>query len=600
MKKFIEDNKYLIIPFIFSFLLGIVLCLFKIKSIPLVLFSLCANIFIIGIIRMILKKLKYNKKEKIIIITSVILLYLFYFISILGRKFIYYWDYSCYYNIQTSLEDAFNTSLINGIKSFISSCWSGEYGSFLCFIPEVVYNFTTKSISSYALSCVVVFIPYLVITFSILLKKLLEILKIKNNTKIFLLGILVFLSFPILHAMFIYGQPDILGLIFVFLIITLTIDYDFYKVDYERLIEIGILTYFLLITRRWYMYFILTYFLLYGVTVILTNIKNKEKIKKILKHAITYMIIVGLIFGITLFPLFRNILVNGYDYDFYYVGGFKGEIISQIKHLGYFELSIIIVGMIYGIIKEKYRKYSIILLIQYFLIIFLFTRIQNMGLHHSLLFVHIYTYFIYMFVLLILKKKILLLITTILIITNFGFGIYNTESKIFTDVPLKTPEQKDYNEILKVSSWLQKKLNNENAYMITHNNKYNPDKFRNIYLPDKTIMNHMPYGSSIIGVHKFPTELFTSKYIITTEPFEPTSVDEKYNKVFLELVKKEKFSKIKEFDMKNGYKILIYERVKDVDKEEIEMYKNCLEEESKKYPKLYIDIIEQYEKDMNF
>ena len=69
-------------------------------------------------------------------------------------------------------------------------------------------------------------------------------------------------------------------------------------------------------------------------------------------------------------------------------------------------------------------------------------------------------------------------------------------------------------------------------------------------------------------------------------------------KIICDINKKEKFLKVKEFDMKNRYKILIYERVKEIDKEEIEMYKTELEDLSKKYPELYKNIIEQYEEDM--
>ena len=147
----------------------------------------------------------------------------------------------------------------------------------------------------------------------------------------------------------------------------------------------------------------------------------------------------------------------------------------------------------------------------------------------------------------------------------------------------------------KVADWLQDNLNEENtAYMITHNNMYNPDKFRMFYMPDKTIEKYLPYGSAVVGVHKFPIELFTSKYIITTTPFENISIENKYEEVFEELVNENKFSFVKNFDMNNGYQILIYERVKDVDEEEINKYKIILEEESKKYPKLYQKVMEDY------
>ena len=596
MKKIFKDNKVLILSFIIFLVLGILLGLLKVKNIPFTCFSIAANIFLITLIKMIITKfkIKFSQKEKITLILAILLLFIFYFISVLGRKFIYYWDFSCYYNIQIESVQRFNESLMSGLRFFIGSTWSGEYGSFLTFFPEVVFNLSSKTINAYVLSCVLVFIPYLVITFGILIKRLQKKFKIKKAELFFILSTCSFILFPIVHATFIYGQPDLFGLAFIFLIIALTIDYDFSKVDYERLFEIAIITFMLLITRRWYMYFILVYFICYGLYILLINIKNKNKIKLIIKHAMIYILVVGVFFLVTLYPLFKNIIVNGYSYDFYLSGGFSGELTSQIAHLGYLFLIMIIIGIINGIITKQYRKYSILLLLEYLLIILLFTRIQNMGLHHSLLLVYIYLYFIYMFIILILDKKIVIIMTIILSITNFMFGIYNNDSKIFTNVPLKTPEQSDYKEMLKVGKWLKTNLKNNNAYMITHNNDYNPDKFRSLYLPDTTIKDHLPYGSAVIGVHSFPISLFEAKYVITTEPFVNISIEDKYNKVFTELVKENKFKQIKEFDMKNGYTILIYERIEKVDKQEAEKYLNELEDISKDYPKLYKDVIENY------
>lgn len=132
------------------------------------------------------------------------------------------------------------------------------------------------------------------------------------------------------------------------------------------------------------------------------------------------------------------------------------------------------------------------------------------------------------------------------------------------------------------------------AYMITHNNEFNPDKFRNFYTPNSKVSKYLPYGSAIIGVHKFPTELFSAKYVITTDPYVPTSVDEKYNIVFNELVKENKFSLKKEFVMNDKIKVLIYERIKSVDEDEKNKYIDALKEESKEYSDLYDKVILEY------
>ena len=599
MKKIEKSDKILYSSLGIFIIISLLCGLFKLNSYTFFFLSVAANIFLIIIFKLVKRilNINFNKKQKIIMLVSIFLIYLFYFISILNRKFIYYWDFSCYYNLQTALEDSFNISLFDGIKSFVGSTWSGEYGNFLSFFPEFIFKITNKTINSYVLSCVLIFIPYIIVSISILLNKLIDVFKIKKKNRFFLLSMLAFILFPILHATFIYGQPDIFGLAFIFLIIALTMDYDFEKVDPLRLTILLVITFMLLITRRWYMYFILSYYLCYGISIILLNIKNKDKLFKIIKNCILYFIIAALFFGITLFPLFKNIIASNFanSYSYYMMGGFKAEILSQISHIGYVLFIIMLIGIIYGIIKKEHRLYTIIFIFEYFITMFLFTKVQNMGLHHSLLFVPAYMYFIYMFILLIIDKRFLCVITVFVFALNFTFGFVNTSSKLFTDVNLKTPAQEDYDEIKKVSDWLKKNLSKENrAYMIAHNNTYNPDKFRNFYLPDKTITNYLPYGSAILGVHPFPTELFDSKYIITTTPFEGVSIETKYNDVFNKLVSMEKFKLIKTFDMKNGYNVVIYERVKDVDYVETTMYLDEIKEDTKDYSNLYIEVIDKY------
>lgn len=591
----------------FGFLLFLIFLfgLVGLNKFLLFLLSLEANLFLVLIFRYIIKKkkIKFNKVQKRLIFIIVLVIYLFYFFSIIKRKFIYYWDYSTYYNLQMFTRASFDEGLFIGIKKFILSTWSGEYGNFISFFPESIFTFTSKSINSYVLSCVFVFIPYIILSLMILLKTMVNKISIKNENSFIGITLISFILIPVLHATFIYGQPDLFGLVFVFLIISLTIDYDFEKIEIDRFLLLIIITFMLLICRRWDLYFVFAYYICYFINLVVTNIKSENKIKEIIKNWFLFVLIALIFFLITLLPLMKNIISSnfGSSYEFYMAGGLKTELLNQLKHLGCIPLVFILIGIIYGITKQKYRLFSIMNILCYLVMVYLFTRIQNMGLHHSLILLPIYLYFICLFVEYSLSKEktkcnIFIVFFIICLSINFGFGYFLINDKIiFTDVPLMVEDQKDYKQIGNVASWLKNNINeNNSAYMITHNNKYNPDKFRNYYMPDLTIANNLPYGSAILGVHEFPTELFTAKYVITTTPFEAISIEEKYNLVFKQLIDMEKFKLIKDFDMKNKYHILIYERVIDFDREEAELYLESLKEESEKYPNLYRDIINEY------
>lgn len=603
VKKMISENK-LILGFMILVLLALLTSFLGVNNACFFFLSMAANVFLIYILNIIRKTLKINfsKNEKIFILVVILLIYAFYFISVLNRNFIYYWDYSCYYNLQIALEDSFNMNFMSGVRSFVGSTWSGEYGNFLSFFPEFIFNFTSKTINAYLLSCVVIFIPYIIISFSMFIKQLIKLFKMTKQKVFFYIMVIIFCLFPILHATFIYGQPDLFGLTFVFLILSLTITYDFKKLDVPRLITLVLVTFMLLITRRWYMYFIFSYYVCYALKLILTNIKDKKSLGIIVKNGVIFVLVMAAFFLITLFPLLKNIIASNFGsaYSYYMTGGFPQELINQLDHVGYITFVIMIIGLLYGVVNKKYRACTLMFIFEYFITIFMFTRIQNMGLHHSLLLLPAYLYFICMFVLLVMKSKFLLILTILMFVINFMFGVFYQESKVFTDVKLKVPQQKDYLYIKEVCDWLNNNLDeNSRAYMITHNNMYNPDKFRNFYMPDKTISKYLPYGSAILGVHSFPIELFESKYIITTIPFEGVSIEAKYNEVFNNLVLIGKFKMIKSFDMKNGYNIIIYERTKAVDYKEATMYLDIIKEDTKDYPMLYSDVINNYIKENN-
>lgn len=594
MKTLINNNKKWFLFFCLNFILIVLFAAFKLNNFTFLLCSIFANSFLLLLLKLILNKFNINftKNEKTLICISIALIYLFYFVSVFTRKFIYYWDFSCYYNLQIGLEDAFGNGLFAGLKNFVGSTWSGEYGNFLSFFPELLFYFSNKSIDSYVLSCVIIYVPFLIISYSIFIKRLQEFFKVDKKFFFFSL-LLTFILFPIVHATFLYGQPDLFGLFFIFLIISLTIDYDFKKLEFERLFLIAILTFMLLISRRWYIYFILSYYFCYLLLIVFRNISS-GKLKDIFKNIILYFCVVAFIFLITLFPLFKNIIISNFDYSFYMGNGFFGELVSQYNHLGFSLFFVAVLGIIYGIIKKKFRLYTILFLIEYLIIIFMFTRMQNMGLHHCLLLVPNYIFFFFLFICFAFDKKIILFLYFFILLINFAIGVVSPYNNLYTDVLLRVPDDSEFDYIKSVSMWLKDNTNDDSIYMIFHNNRFNPDKFRNILLPDLDLHERISYGSAVIGVHKFPVELFESKYIVTVYPFENISIEWKYNKVFCSLVELGKFRPIYSITTDSGYVINIYERVVNVDLEEINMYKDILIQESNDYPSLFSQVIDEY------
>ena len=332
----------------YGILLGLILLLeiFQIHKFTFSLLSLLINIGLIHGVLEIIKvcKISFSKKEWMIIGSTILLIYLFYGLNLLERQFVYYWDYSSYYNMQMESISRFLEGPSSGIRFFLDSTWSGEYGNFLSFIPQFFFALTNQTISSYISSYILIFTPYLMISFGILLKVMSKKWKKIEEEKVFVVLFLTILFNPIFHGTAILGQPDFFGLFFIFCILSLTISYSFETKDIKRWFLIFCCTLFLLISRRWYLYWIVTYYAIYGISVLLSTKKKKRKM--VYQNLFLFAGVSGILLLVLLFPLIKNIVIANFQssYSFYKEGGFFQEWIYQKNHIGLLSLGILLLG----------------------------------------------------------------------------------------------------------------------------------------------------------------------------------------------------------------------------------------------------------------
>jgi len=238
--------------------------------------------------------------------------------------------------------------------------------------------------------------------------------------------------------------------------------------------------------------------------------------------------------------------------------------------------------------------------------IFLFTRIQNMGYHHTLILVPAY-----LLLMLIglsgicrLEKKWMLSLSFGVVL---GFGVANaavcgvTSSEklpaLFSNSALIPMQRDDIPQVRAVNLWLTEHCSApESAYMIPHGYPYNPDVFRSCDLPDWTISDYLYYGSGVLGTHCFPEGLLLSQYVLTCEPFCGLSLAEKFNSAFFCEIPQKHFIEVKQLDMGNGYTFIVYERIVKADQEEIQFYRDCFAEEDQQFPDLFSGVWDEIPK----
>ena len=350
-------------------------------------------------------EIRFTKKDVIRLIIALALGFFIYLILIMVKHSIYTWDSVGYYKMMESLLQQFQIHNITGFSEWFFSGLTYDYGDFLQIFVYPFYAFSNHSIEAYIISYYLgVVIPVII---SLYIAGLAIIKKVTSEELLYQRGYIktvlciALVLFPLLHGAAINGQPDITGLVFVGIIISITVDYDFSRREPKRWSLVLLVTIALVLTRRWYMFFVVAYYFSYAIITLLDLlIKRKfNEFKKSLSNILIFGVSSIVIAVIVLFKMVVRILGNQYSesYAAWNRGGLSYEPLNQLQFLGVFVGIIVGIGLIFGLLNTRARKSSCIMLAAYAVEMFLFTRIQNAGYHQSLIFFPFYLYCIVLF-----------------------------------------------------------------------------------------------------------------------------------------------------------------------------------------------------------
>lgn len=581
--------------------------------------------FIFGVILIILQiyfyksvflvvKNKINTKIYAVILAIItVFTIIFYLWYLKTNNAIYTWDNSVYYKEALMFNEKFQTNFIKACKSVVGSIWYNDYNCFTFVLFSGVFQFTNLTIDSYIL-CICLFgvIPSIFL-FSVLYTKILSMLNIKSNYSIFVATIFA-LMFPIYHIAAVNGIPAIFGMALIGCMILIVLDYDFSKLEPKRLLLLFISTICLLITKRWFAYFIVAFYTCYILIIIAKGLeeKNFRMLKFKIKNMFTYFVTSALAGVAILFPFFKRVLTYNYGdrYSPWKKGGFTFELISQVKYIGLLYLILILIGISFGIYNKKTRWFSVGALLVWMLSIIMFTRVQNMGVHQTLILVP--SYIIAMFLCICcfvsLQNKVaryfLIAFFLFIIVFNFVYCINNANLLgTFASVNLKPIIREDILEIKAVSEYLDKNCTKEKkAFIIAGNSMYNVETFTNVFLPLNPLKDKVYPEYSVDKTHGFPIPFFTAKYVLIFSPPQKVTYSDGEQKVVSVLQRaiisektvKNHFKLVKKFRIDSGLYIDVYERVFLADKAEIDYFNSKFVDYFKDYPDLYSDRINEY------
>ena len=552
---------------------------------------------------------------------------LYFYWTLGNRTFLYHWDYVNYILKQYHAEAAFAQSTGAGFRFLLDSI-TEDYTNFITLFTEFPFCLSGKTGDDYAFCQVFSVLPSLLVLLAGLTVKVGRMLRVKNRFWYFLIGFSWCATFPFVRMSAVLGQPDWFGLIFAFMLMLLTLDYRFDGIDLPRYLLIFAATAGIILTRRWYLYFVVGYCFAYVLMLAVSSIRlAKDGQPSRAVHRMVRLVVFGLCAAgamvLLLLPMVRKILSFDYAgrYSYYNFGGITLELAAQTLRIGLLNFILIGLGLWFAA-KRRLPALPCLAGTELLVSLVLFTRVQNTGSHQMLLFVpgwlllflvgsaaladglkkHTAVKLCYWGFTMVFAVSVRCSPLTTVALPGFVVDHFPLKAvSEFVRLDKLTYDRTDAAQIQRVDDWIDAHCDAEKgefAYMIPHDMLYNSDIFQYAALPDIQLQGKLSAGISIPGTHEFPVRFFEAKYVLTAEPLPQTFVSGgelsgRWNALFC-AARDAHFTQAASFDMGNGTVFTVWERTEPADRAEVEYYLDAFAQEDVLYPEMFSQVAEAW------
>lgn len=552
---------------------------------------------------------------------------LYFYWTLGSRTFLYHWDYVNYILKQYHAEAAFAQSTGAGFRFLLDSI-TEDYTNFITLFTEFPFCLSGKTGDDYAFCQVFSVLPSLLVLLAGLTVKVGRMLRVKNRFWYFLIGFSWCATFPFVRMSAVLGQPDWFGLIFAFMLMLLTLDYRFDGIDLPRYLLIFAATAGIILTRRWYLYFVVGYCFAYVLLLAVSSIRlAKDGQPSRAVHRMVRLVAFGLCAAgamvLLLLPMVRKILSFDYAgrYSYYNFGGITLELAAQTLRIGLLNFILIGIGLWFAA-KRRLPALPCLAGAELLVSLVLFTRVQNTGSHQMLLFMpgwlllflvgsaaladglkkHTAVKLCYWGFTMVFAVSVRCSPLTTVALPGFVVDHFPLKAvSEFVRLDKLTYDRTDAAQIQRVDDWIDAHCDAEKgefAYMIPHDMLYNSDIFQYAALPDIQLQGKLSAGISIPGTHEFPVRFFEAKYVLTAEPLPQTFVSGgelsgRWNALFC-AARDAHFTQAASFDMGNGTVFTVWERTEPADRAEVEYYLDAFAQEDALYPEMFSQVAEAW------
>ena len=523
------------------------------------------------------------------------------------RQTVYSDDAINYFAKQTLLFGSFGQSGFYGIHVLLESLLTADYKMFMNLFISVPYLFTGRSINAfmvcYAITC---FVP---MWFALLMgaKYLAQQLPACHTALYYPLCMAVMVLWPMFLWPATHGMPDAFGLTFAAVIALLCADYRFEMLPWPRLLAIFAATFALILTRRWYMFWILAFYAVYVLAVLVGAVRRKT-LGSTLKHMLLFGVPSAVIIVGALLPTFKTILTTDYAdiYGAYYGGGFGNNCLGQLRTQGLIWLVLCAAGLVWLLYCRSTRAQAIVAAAVSLGAMVLFTRTQSLGDHQSLILAPFYLLMLFGLCAKLTQQKAkpwlrnaAAGVLAVFLVVNFGNALRlpgkNVQTLALSSESLDLTRRTDLAQMRAVTDFvLEHCTGDQTAYINLDSNGYSGTTFAYSDPAHPQLQTMILWESSVPSTHGFPTGIWTSEYVMVTDRVDEGGIVGPINAALrTQSPAAVHYEYVTEFPL-DGITLYCYRRTARPDAEEADYFKQVFAEYDARWPEIFSQRIDEY------
>ena len=523
------------------------------------------------------------------------------------RQTVYSDDAINYFAKQTLLFGSFGQSGFYGIHVLLESLLTADYKMFMNLFISVPYLFTGRSINAfmvcYAITC---FVP---MWFALLMgaKYLAQQLPACHTALYYPLCMAVMVLWPMFLWPATHGMPDAFGLTFAAVIALLCADYRFETLPWPRLLAIFAATFALILTRRWYMFWILAFYAVYVLAVLVGAVRRKT-LGSTLKHMLLFGVPSAVIIVGALLPTFKTILTTDYAdiYGAYYGGGFGNNCLGQLRTQGLIWLVLCAAGLVWLLYCRSTRAQAIVAAAASLGATVLFTRTQSLGDHQSLILAPFYLLMLFGLCAKLTQQKAkpwlrnaAAGVLAVFLVVNFGNTLRlpgkNVQTLALSSESLDLTRRTDLAQMRAVTDFvLEHCTEDQTVYINMDSNGYSGTTFAYSDPAHPQLQTMILWESSVPSTHGFPTGIWTSEYVMVTDRVDEGGIVGPINAALrTQSPAAVHYEYVTEFPL-DGITLYCYRRTARPDAEEADYFKQVFAEYDARWPEIFSQRIDEY------